>query len=161
VIHCFRFQSYPEYSDGRISVPNGSEGNDLKTFVQNLGQCLKLSRKHIAGDYLTGDTLLLALFLLITDMKSVGQSSLHLIYGYIAALRWIVDETESGSFEERLFASGITESVYQSLDNALWGTRKPDVASGNINLDANFIPFFESAMIQMSRNHCFFIDDQR
>jgi hypothetical protein len=64
VIHIFARASYPEDLDERISfLPN----NLAAGAFEHIKACLKLSRRFIKGRYPTGDTVLLALFCLLTE----------------------------------------------------------------------------------------------
>jgi hypothetical protein len=70
VLHLFHRVLYPEDLDERISfLPN-----NLAAWDENIKECLKLSRRFIKWRYPTGDTVLSALFYLLTQRTPLNEA---------------------------------------------------------------------------------------
>jgi hypothetical protein len=130
--------------------------------MKDLEICVKLSRKFIKSPYPTGDTVLLALFCLLTQKDPSEESSFHLICGYFGVLHSYFKKFRGRSLDKKLFKSGITEFLHQRLDDAFWGHREiphdftdPD----KLKLDANVVPFLEEARNTFANAQCFFITE--
>jgi hypothetical protein len=151
VLHLFHRVSYPEDLDERISfLPN-----NLAAWDENIKECLKLSRRFIKWRYPTGDTVLSALFYLLTQKDPTKRSSIHLIYGYLGVL---IRKFRGQSFDIKLFESGVTELPFQTLDDAFWGSREqPSLFTEELKLAENIPPFLEAAGYFMSNSQCLFI----
>lgn len=161
LVHLFRRPSYPDDLDERISFLsnalsfNGNAGRVFKDFEV----CLKLSRSFIKSRYPTGDTVLLALFCLLTRKDPTKPSSVHLICGYCAMLVSFVSKPSDVSLEEGLFKSGVTEHPHQKLDHAFWGSREVPgfFLTEDLYLNPSIPPFLDAASLSWKNSQCFFI----
>lgn len=161
VVHFFPRESYPEDLDERISVlPRLVDG--VVPVVEHIGTCLILSRNFIKLRYPTGDTVLFALFCLLTGKNLADRSSAHLVGGYLGVLvaflgrrsRWV-------SHHQYLYEGGLTEYFSQNLDDALWGSREQPSAFKDKSIDSllkgNVPPFLNATEQARSNSQCFFI----
>jgi hypothetical protein len=158
-MHLFLSESYPKDLDARISfLPNTSNYNQVAGAIDDIEVCLRLSRKSISWRYPTGDTVLLALFSLLTGKDPAERSSFHLIFGYLGALTVFVRRSRGRSFEHKLFKCGVTDLLHQDVSDAFWGSREPPNGfTDDLTIDANVVPFLEQINQAMSNSQCFFI----
>jgi hypothetical protein len=158
-VHLFPREPYPEdLDDDRISFLPGVEDG----VVQHIGLCLLLSRNFIKSRYPTGDTILLALFCLLTEKDPTDRSSFHLVGGFLDVLNaFLGKKSRWVSYYQHLFEGGITEHLSQNLDDAFWGSRERPSAFKEKSMDSilegNIPPFLKATEQARSNSQCFFI----